>query len=109
MITLTPHAVDFFDDQYQLHKKMYCHITLRKIGCSGYQYHVTWEDQPRWDTVAYQQWALCADPEWLFMLSYLTVDVVKDTLGQRKVVYTNPKTEGWCGCGESFMVMHDQT
>ena len=104
MATLTPDAIVFFEALHQNTRKSFCNVSLKKVGCSGYQYLMEWSDEPIGELVAYPNWFLGIDPAWRHIITALTIDITTDALGQRKVVYRNPLTHGWCGCGESFMV-----
>ena len=100
----TEQALVFFHKQSVKNKLLYWVISMRKVGCSGYQYSVTWQDNPYGHVTSMGEWFVCIDPQWEHILKQVTVDVQSDALGQKKVVYRNPLTSSMCGCGESFMI-----
>ena len=104
MITLTEKAIDFFDKQYIKLKNTYCVVSLKKVGCSGYQYTLAWTDEAHGLMAAQGEWFICMDPTWAAVLQTLIIDMEEDSLGQKKLVFNNAQTHAWCGCGESFMV-----
>lgn len=105
MIKFTQQACDFFTQQSLRNQQIYWVISLRKVGCSGYQYDVKWQNEPVGDPIAMGAWYVCMDAAWMHVLQGVTVDIKHDALGQKKVVYENPMTKAQCGCGESFMLV----
>lgn len=104
MIVFTDQARSFFKEQSVRAQRLYWSISIKKVGCSGYQYLVGWQENPSGLVIPMDGWFVCIDPMWESLLQKVTVDMQGDALGQKKVVYSNPLTSAWCGCGESFMI-----
>ena len=104
MIQITANAQIFFDKQFLQHKKKYLHLSIKVVGCSGYQYTIVWQDEPQGELIAFNDWYLCSDPKWQHILLSVCIDLKSDNLGLKKIIFENPKTINYCGCGESFMI-----
>lgn len=104
MITFSQQAIEFFQRQSSTQDMKYWSIGLKKIGCSGYQYDVSWQSEPCGDVTLMDGWYVCVDRQWSHVIDHVKVDLQSDTLGQKKVVFENDMTSSWCGCGDSFML-----
>ncbi len=85
-------------------------ISIKKTGCSGYSYvpalvesiHPTDVCLPIDDDVS-----VYLDTAWLHLLEGVKVDYVEEVktgLKQKRLIFTNEKEAGRCGCGESFHI-----
>lgn len=101
---LTEAARAYFKHYSMTQGRAYWSISLKKLGCSGYQYDMAWQDHPVGISIDMGGWWICLDPVWEEVLRALRIDVSVDALGQKKVVFSNPKTYASCGCGDSFMI-----
>lgn len=80
-------------------------FTVKKTGCSGYSYvsevatALTDKDLP---VVIDENLTVFLDADALSLINGIVVDFEVQTLGQKKLTYTNPNETARCGCGESF-------
>lgn len=80
-------------------------FTVKKTGCSGYSYvseiaqELSDKDLP---VVVDDELTVYIDADALSLINGIAVDFVEQTLGQKKLTYTNPNETARCGCGESF-------
>jgi iron-sulfur cluster assembly protein len=85
-------------------------ISVKKTGCSGYSYvPAIAENINANDTVitAAAGVTIYLDTSWLHLLDGIKIDYVeedKSGLKQKRLVFTNEKESGRCGCGESFHI-----
>lgn len=72
-------------------------------GCSGYQYGMAFENEPREDdiSIAFEDVSVVIDPMSIKFLSGATVDYVEDLMGGGFQI-DNPNAVSSCGCGHSF-------
>ena len=79
----------------------------KRAGCSGLMYQSEFIlDENSGDLAVFEEGKLkiFVSQKSMPYLKGIRVDVVKEALGQSKVVYENPNEVGRCGCGESFKV-----
>ncbi|OGT64152.1 MAG: hypothetical protein A3J38_10720 [Gammaproteobacteria bacterium RIFCSPHIGHO2_12_FULL_45_9] len=107
-ITLTESTIAYI--QKLLLRKETPHVfrlTVKRAGCNGYLYQPVLAEKPEADDVpltavtAFEAYVAGRD---VALLAGVTVDCVESSLGQRKLVFQNPKAIAECGCGESFSV-----
>lgn len=107
-VTLTPKAVDMvlhtrkqegIADSYGLR------IAVRGGGCSGFEYALDFENDPRPNDYCYEQGGLrvFVDPVSARYLKGTTIDYVLGMTGAG-FKFLNPNAVGSCGCGSSFAV-----
>lgn len=115
IIQLSPAAAGHIASIIKRHQNsMGFRLSVKKTGCSGYMYAPSVvsevnENDIRIDTP--EGLSVFVDPEWLSILQGIQIDLVEESLGQKKLVYTNPNVDEECGCGESFSLekkAHDE-
>ena len=85
-------------------------VSIKKTGCSGYSYLPAIVDTVKADDVVIQAAegvTVFLDPAWLHLLDGVQIDFIeeeKSGLKQKRLVFTNEKESGRCGCGESFHI-----
>ena len=78
-------------------------VAVRGGGCSGFEYEMTFDDQPK-DTdekLQFEGLEVLVDGMSLIYLDDVTIDYV-DSLQGAGFKIDNPKASGTCGCGHSF-------
>lgn len=89
-------------------------LSVKKTGCSGYSYlpKIVETINPADISLDIEDGLkIFVDPLWLHLLQGVQVDYVeeeKSGLKQKRLVFTNPKESGRCGCGESFHIEKDE-
>lgn len=80
-------------------------IAVRGGGCSGFEYALDYENEPRDTDLVYQQGELrvFVDPISARYLEGTEIDYVMGSSGAG-FKFNNPKAVGSCGCGSSFSV-----
>jgi iron-sulfur cluster assembly protein len=81
-------------------------IGLKKGGCAGMEYSMTWADSiGKFDEVVEQDGArVIVDPQAVLYLLGTEMDYKTDKLSAT-FVFNNPNQTGACGCGESVNLM----
>jgi len=95
-ISQTPDAVGF-------------RLSVKQRGCTGWAYVPEIVTQTYVDDVCIyaQDVSVFIDPNALQYIQGMTVDFVKENLGQEKLIFNNPNVASECGCGESFNVSEE--
>lgn len=80
-------------------------IAVRGGGCSGFEYALDFENEPRPNDFVYQQGDLTVyvDAVSARYLEGTNIDYVMGTQGSG-FKFNNPRAVGTCGCGSSFTV-----
>jgi iron-sulfur cluster assembly accessory protein len=105
IVSLTPKAAEMV--QATMAKEGTCGFGLRVGvvggGCSGFQYHLAFEESPAPDDTVYQQngVTLFIDPTSQPHLQGVTLDYVTGLNGAG-FKFLNPNASRTCGCGSSF-------
>ena len=90
-------------------------LSVKKTGCSGYSYApsviktVQTTDIKLDDVIDF---SFYIDTQYSALLAQLTIDLIEEDqtgLKQKKLVFTNPKEAGRCGCGTSFHMSEDSS
>lgn len=107
-VTLTPKAVNMVKitrDEEGLDPACGLRVAVRGGGCSGFEYALDFEDEPRDTDMVYQQGDLrvIVDPVSARYLAGTEIDYVLGMSGTG-FKFNNPKAVGTCGCGSSFAV-----
>ncbi len=84
-------------------------LTVKKTGCSGYSYvpAIVNEINPHDVAAEINGIPIFIDRAWLDLLQGVQVDYVEDNktgIKQKRLIFTNPKEDSRCGCGESFHI-----
>jgi iron-sulfur cluster assembly protein len=104
MITMTPGAIakvkSILSEQAEV---MGLRIAVVGGGCSGFQYQMTLDKEPRVDDKILDMEGLkvYVDTKSLLYLDGTSVDYV-DGLNGSGFKFDNPNAKASCGCGESF-------
>lgn len=109
-ITFTDAACSYIKKMLEKEHGLGFRLSVKKTGCSGYAYQPTIVTTPIENDIAIEiapGLTLFLDPQWLHCLEDLQVDYVEDAksgLKQKRLLFTNAKETGRCGCGESFHI-----
>ena len=104
MITLTPEAISKVKSILAEQKEESgLRIAVVGGGCSGFQYQMTLDKEPKADdkVVDMDGLRVFVDTRSLLYLNGTTVDYV-DGLSGSGFKFDNPNAKASCGCGESF-------
>jgi iron-sulfur cluster assembly accessory protein len=104
MITLTPGAIDKIKLILAEHKEeTSLRIAVVGEGCSGFQYRMTLEKEPRSDDkiLDCEGLSVLVDTRSLFYLNGTIVDYIDNPNGSG-FKFDNPNAKASCGCGETF-------
>jgi iron-sulfur cluster assembly accessory protein len=104
MITMTPGAIDKVKSILTEHKdETGLRIAVVGGGCSGFQYQMTLDKEPREDDNIMDMEGLkvFVDPQSLVYLNGTKVDYV-DGMNGSGFKFDNPNAKASCGCGDSF-------
>jgi iron-sulfur cluster assembly accessory protein len=107
-VTLTQKAVDMIKitrDQEGIDPSHGLRVAVRGGGCSGFEYALDFEKEPRENDWVYDQggMTLFIDAVSARYLEGTSIDYVLGTSGAG-FKFNNPKARGTCGCGSSFTV-----
>lgn len=80
-------------------------LGITTTGCSGYAYKIAYADETFADDVLFESHGVTVyvDAEAMEYIDGTEVDFVKQGLNET-FKFSNPKSAGECGCGESFTV-----
>jgi iron-sulfur cluster assembly accessory protein len=107
-VTLTPKAAEMVKitrDQEGIDPSHGLRIAVRGGGCSGFEYALDFEKEPRENDWVYEQngMTIFVDPVSARYLEGTNIDYVLGMAGAG-FKFNNPKAAGTCGCGSSFAV-----
>ena len=107
-VTLTAKAAEMVKitrDQEGIDPSHGLRIAVRGGGCSGFEYALDFEKEPRENDWVYEQSGLTilVDPVSARYLEGTNIDYVLGMAGAG-FKFNNPKAAGTCGCGSSFAV-----
>jgi len=107
-VTLTAKAADMVKitrDQEGIDPSHGLRIAVRGGGCSGFEYALDFEQEPRENDWVYEQGGLTifVDAVSARYLEGTSIDYVLGSTGAG-FKFNNPKAVGTCGCGSSFTV-----
>jgi iron-sulfur cluster assembly protein len=80
-------------------------LGITTTGCSGYAYKIAYADEALADDVLFESHGVkvFVDADAIEYIDGTEVDFVKQGLNET-FKFSNPKSAGECGCGESFTV-----
>ena len=105
-ISLTPPAADRVRNFLQTRGKgVGLRLGVKKTGCSGFAYVVSYADEVGADDVVFDDAGVkvIVDHEVLRYVDGTEIDFVRQGLNEA-FKFRNPNIKGECGCGESFTV-----
>jgi iron-sulfur cluster assembly protein len=105
-ISLTPPAADRVRNFLQTRGKgVGLRLGVKKTGCSGFAYVVSYADDIGSDDVVFDEAGVkvIVDSEALRYVDGTEIDFVRQGLNEA-FKFRNPNIKGECGCGESFTV-----
>jgi len=107
-VTLTPKAVEMVKitrNQEGIDPTHGLRIAVRGGGCSGFEYALDFENEPRDNDWIYEQEGLTiyVDSVSARYLEGTSIDYVLGMAGAG-FKFNNPQARGTCGCGSSFAV-----
>lgn len=109
MVTITDRAVDaikgIMAEDSQSPKRAYLRVGIKGGGCSGFTYHLSFDDQKRDGDMEIEKDGvrLLVDLKSQLYLAGTELDFTTGLNG-KGFVFNNPNATGTCGCGESFSV-----
>lgn len=108
-ITLTPAATDYIKKMIEKDQGIGFKLSIKKTGCSGFSYVPTIVTDVKTTDIQVETQGinLILDPVWMHLLEGIQIDYIdedKTGLKQKRLVFSNPKESGRCGCGESFHI-----
>lgn len=107
MVTLTPVAVDKVKEimNQQDPKPVGLRVAVVGGGCSGFQYHMAFENAANGvdQTFDFEGLKVFVDQMSLMYLNGIQIDYV-ETLEGAGFKFNNPNVRSTCGCGSSFTV-----
>lgn len=79
---------------------------MKPDGCAGFGYHVTFPKVIPDEDISFKVEALIVvvAVNSINMLAGVKVDLVKQSLGQKQLVFDNPHVQSECGCGLSVQM-----
>ena len=105
-ISLTPPAADRVRNFLHTRGKgVGLRLGVKKTGCSGFAYVVSYADEVRAGDVVFDEDGVkvIVDAEALRYVDGTQIDFVREGLNEA-FKFRNPNIKGECGCGESFTV-----
>lgn len=108
-ITLSKTAASYIKKMLEKEQGIAFKISIKKTGCSGFSYVPSILKTPS-STDLYLEVegiGVYIDTQWKELLQNLHVDFIEESragIQQKRLVFTNPKEHGRCGCGESFHI-----
>lgn len=107
-VTLTPKAAEMVKitrQQEGIDETHGLRIAVRGGGCSGFEYALDFEKEPRANDLVYEQHGLTlfVDGVSARYLEGTSIDYVLGNTGAG-FKFNNPQAKGTCGCGSSFAV-----
>ena len=107
MVSLTPVAVDKVKEilTQQDPKPAGLRVAVVGGGCSGFQYHMAFENAPNGvdQTFEFDGLKVFVDQMSLMYLTGIQIDYV-ETIEGAGFKFNNPNVKSTCGCGSSFTV-----
>ena len=107
MITLTPVAVEKVKEimNQQEPKPAGLRVAVVGGGCSGFQYHMAFENAANGvdQTFDFDGLKVFVDQMSLMYLSGISIDYI-ETMEGAGFKFNNPNVKSTCGCGSSFTV-----
>ena len=109
-LTVTPAAAAYLKRALDKSPGAGLRVSIKKTGCSGYSYQPVLVETVNPADVAVQVAdgvTVFLDTAWLHLLDGVQIDYheeEKSGLKQKRLVFTNNKESGRCGCGESFHI-----
>lgn len=81
-------------------------LSIKKTGCSGYQYvpEIVFQKKENDVEMVVSDLKMYLDASTLDLMKGTVVDYVQKSLGVSQLVLTHPNAKSVCGCGESFQV-----
>jgi iron-sulfur cluster assembly accessory protein len=109
-LVVTEAASSYLKNKIELVSGVGLRVSIKKTGCSGYSYVPAVTTVVVETDVAIQAGngvTVYLDTTWLHLLDGIKIDYIeeeKSGLKQKKLLFTNEKESGRCGCGESFHI-----
>ena len=108
-ITITQSAVTYITKMLAKNAGGGLRLSIKKTGCSGYSYlpEIVSEGRSGDTVIDVQGVSIILDTTWLHLLDGVQIDYIeeeKSGLKQKRLLFTNKKEAGRCGCGESFHI-----
>ena len=80
-------------------KGSFFRIAIKGGGCSGFQYHFSFDKEPQNEDLKYENFLI--DKTSADLLKGSEIDYVQELIGNSFKI-NNPQTKSSCGCGVSF-------
>jgi iron-sulfur cluster assembly protein len=109
-ITLTDAACAYIKKNLEKNQGTGFRLSIKKTGCSGYSYvpeiiHQVNEKDLVMKTA--NDISIYIDVAWMHLLQGLHIDYLEEEISglkQKRLIFSNARESGRCGCGESFHV-----
>ena len=112
-ISVTDAACTYIKKNLEKNQGIGFRLSIKKTGCSGYSYVPEIINKVNEKDIVIKtanEVTIYIDATWLHLLQGLHIDYMEEEkagLKQKRLVFTNAKESGRCGCGESFHVGTD--
>lgn len=108
-INVTPAASAYIKKMLEKTPGVGLRLSIKKTGCSGYSYlpEIAADKKASDVVVTIADLTILLDGGWLDLLNGIKIDYIeeeKSGLKQKRLVFSNEKESGRCGCGESFHI-----
>ena len=104
LIQISPEAETHLSHWLKKESGTGIYLSMKKQGCSGWQYHLEAICEKPSGVIEQmcEQFTLYIQSGMIHKMEGTQIDLEQMNLGQKKIVFNNPKAKGKCGCGESF-------
>lgn len=104
MIKISKEAENYLLKWLEKENGIGIYLSMKKQGCSGWQYHLEAVLTKPQGVIeqACEQIVLYIQVGIIDKMEGTQIDLEQMSLGQKKIVFNNPRAKGRCGCGESF-------
>ena len=111
LITLTDAAIQHLRQKISDKQALGFRLGVKSSGCSGFRYapELVMQEDDNDIKIDVAQGVVVYIPEDAKpVVSGMTIDFVSKDLGLKQMVFSNPRAENLCGCGESFSIKDEQ-
>ena len=110
-VSMTNKAYTYLIAQMHEQNKKYLRLRMKPTGCSGWEYVTSFEDEVIEGDYEFlsRDVSVTIPDKQLIDFNGSCIDLRQETLGQRKIVLSNPNAMDHCGCGDSFALKNKDT
>lgn len=107
--TITQAASEYIKKMLDKESGTGLRVSVKKTGCSGYSYlpTIVSEVNPTDIVIKEHGVTIFLDQAWMDLLDGVHIDYIEENksgLKQKRLILSNEKESGRCGCGESFHI-----